>query len=192
VREETKRSLEPLLVGLVAGVLHLAFISHRFATEQGRGGVTLLLGCTFITLVLWAMLALRSLAADKPFEPELDDGLVSGAVTAWLMAVVPPRASNFLPENATDDFARVYVPVSLVVVFVVLGAQALWPQREVKWVLVRLFASLAVSFPVLGALLYFASGGEDAGELAVRCLVASVVSALISLALRARAGRGSG
>jgi hypothetical protein len=187
VREETKHSLEPLLVGLVAGVVHLAFISGRFATEQGRGGVTLLFGCVFITLVLWAMLALRSLAADKPVGPEIDDGLLSGAVTAWLMAVVPPRESNFFAENAADDFARVYVPVSLVVVFVVLGAQALWAKREVPLVRVRFFASLAVSFPVLGALLYFVSGGPDAGALAVRSLVAGAISAAAAFAFSRRA-----
>lgn len=184
MREETKAALEPLGLGLVGGVLHLAFISGRFATEQGRGGVTLLLGCVFITLVLWAMLALRSLAADKPFAPELDDGITSGAVTAWVMAVVPPRASNFLAEGATDDFARAYLPVSLLVVFVVLGAQALWPKREVALVRVRLFASLAVSFPLLGAFLFFVSGGEDAGALAVRCLVAGAACVGVSLALR--------
>jgi len=33
---------------------------------------------------------LRSLAADKPVGPELDDGLTSMAVTAWVLALVPP------------------------------------------------------------------------------------------------------
>ena len=58
-REETKRAAESLVVGLVVGVLHLAFVSDRFATEQGRGGLTFLFGCTFTTGILWAILALR-------------------------------------------------------------------------------------------------------------------------------------
>jgi hypothetical protein len=106
-REETKRAAETLVVGLVTGVLHLAWVSERFATEQGRGGLTMLFGCTFTTGILWAMLALRSLAADKPLAPELDDGLVSMAATAWVMALVPPRASNFLLEGSLDDFSKV-------------------------------------------------------------------------------------
>lgn len=182
VREETKRAAELLGAGLVVGVLHLAFLSHRFSTEQGRGGVTLLIGCAFITLVLWAMLMLRSLAADKPIGPELDDGLTAGAVTAWVLAVVPPRAANFLEEHAADDFARAYLPVALLVVFVVLGAQALWPRRAVPLVLVRFFASLATALFLLAALLVFVSGGEDARVHGLRAVGAGVVAAVVAVA----------
>lgn len=170
VREETKRAAESLGLGLVAGVLHLAFLSDRFATAQGGGGVTLLVGCTFTTGVLWAMLMLRSLAADKPPGPEIDDGLTSMAVTAWVLALIPPRASNFLLEGGVDDFAFAYLPVSLLVVFVVLGAQALWPKREVRLVWLRLFSSLAVACAALAGFLVFVSGGADAGPGAARAL----------------------
>lgn len=169
-REETKRAAESLGVGLVAGVLHLAWLSERFTTAQGGGGVTLLVGCTFTTGVLWAMLMLRSLAADKPIGPELDDGLTSMAVTAWVLALVPPRASNFLLDGAVDDFARAYLPVSLLTVFVVLGAQALWPKRAEALVWLRLFASLAVSSAALAGFLFFVSGGPDVGPSVARAL----------------------
>lgn len=170
VREETKRAAETLVVGLVVGLFHLTFISNRFATEQGSGGLTLLFGCTFTTGILWSMLALRSLAADKPVGPEIDDGIVSMAATAWVMALVPPRMSNFVPEGGTDDFAKAYLPVCLVAVFLVLGAQALWPKREVKFLWLRLLSSTALSFFLLAGFLVFVSGGEDAGAVAIRSI----------------------
>jgi hypothetical protein len=178
VREETKRAAETLVVGLVVGLFHLTFLSNRFATEQGSGGLTLLFGCTFTTGILWAMLALRSLAADKPVGPEIDDGVVSMAVTAWVMALVPPRASNFIPEGGVDDFAKAYLPVCLIAVFLVLGAQALWPAREVKFLWLRLLSSTALSFFVLAGCLVFISGGEDAGAVAVRSVGFGVVTAI--------------
>jgi peptidoglycan/LPS O-acetylase OafA/YrhL len=177
-REETKRAAESLVVGLVAGALHLAVLSDRFTTEQGRGGLTLLVGCTFTTGVLWAMLMLRSLAADKPVGPELDDGLTSMAVTAWVLALVPPRASNFLLDGAVDDFSRAYLPVSLLVVFVMLGAQALWPRREERLVWLRLFSTLAVASALLAGFLVFVSGGADAGGVATRALGVGAVAAV--------------
>ena len=167
-REETKRAGEALVVGLVVGVFHLGWVSGRFSTVEGTGGLQFLFGCTFTTGILWAMLALRSLAADKPSGPEIDDGLTSMAVTAWAIALIPPRAANYLREGAVDDFSRVYVPVCLLVVFVVLGAQALWPKREVRLVWLRLFASLAVTFFLLAGFIVFLSGGEGAVPLATR------------------------
>lgn len=184
--EETKRAAELLGSGLLVGLVHLAFLSNRFSTEQGSGGVTLLFGCAFITVVLWAMLVLRSLAADKPLMPEVTDGLVSGAVTAWVMAVVPPRAANFLEANAADDFSRAYLPVSLVVVFIVLGAQALWPQREVRLVGVRFFASLAAAFFALAAALALVVGGPEVLPLAGRAGVAGLAAGVVAF-IRARA-----
>ncbi|MDP1823243.1 MAG: hypothetical protein Q8L48_08380 [Archangium sp.] len=178
VREETKRAAESLGVALVVGVLHLAWVSQRFTTEQGGGGVTLLVGCTFTTGVLWAMLALRSLAADKPAGPELDDGVTSMAVTAWLLALIPPRAANFIPEGAVDDFSRAYLPVSLLVVFFMLGAQALWPKREERLVWLRLFSSLAAACFALAGFLVFVSGGVDAGPVALRAVVVGGVASV--------------
>jgi hypothetical protein len=177
-REETKRAAETLVVGLVVGVFHLTWLSGRFATDQGSGGLTMLFGCTFTTGILWVMLALRSLAADKPAGPEIDDGLVSMAVTAWVMALVPPRASNFLAEGGVDDFAKAYLPVCLIAVFLVLGAQALWPKREVKYLWLRLLSSTAVSFFVLAGFVVFVSGGADAGAVALRAVGCGVVVTL--------------
>lgn len=179
-REETKRAAESLVVGLVAGALHLTWLSGRFTTEQGSGGLTFLFGCTFITGILWAMLALRSLAADKPIGPEIDDGLVSMAVTAWAIALIPPRAANFIPEPPIDDFAKVYLPVSLVAVFLVLGAQVLWPMREVRFLWLRLFSSLAVSCFVLAGFVFFVSGGAGFGEVVTRGVGLGAVCSLVT------------
>jgi len=178
VRVETKRAVELLGVGLFLGALHLAWLSGRFSTEQGSGGLTLLFGCTFTTGVLWFILMLRSLAADKPFGPELDDGLTSMAVTAWVMALVPPRAANFVLENPVDDFSRAYLPVSLLVVVAVLGAQALWPKREERLVWLRFSSALALGFWLLAGFLVFVSGGEDAQAGATRAVGFGVVAAL--------------
>lgn len=183
--EETKRAAELLGSGLLAGLVHLAYLSNRFSTEQGAGGLTLLFGCAFITLVLWAMLLLRSLAAARPLMPEVTDGLCSGAVTAWVMAVVPPRAANFLEASTADDFSRAYLPVSLLVVFIVLGAQALWPRREVRLVSVRFFASLAVALFALAAALALVVGGGDVLPLAGRAGVAGLAAGVVAVA-RAR------
>lgn len=188
-REETKRAAESLVVALVVGALHLAWLSGRFTTEQGSGGLTLLFGCTFITGILWAMLALRSLAADKPVGPELDDGLVSMAATAWAIALNPPRASNFLSEPPVDDFAKVYLPVSLVAVFLVLGAQVVWPKREVRFLWLRLFSALAVSCFLLAGFVVFVSGGEAAVSVGVRAAAMGALSSVITLILRLRRHR---
>lgn len=167
-REETKRASEALVLGWVVGVFHLGWVSGRFATVQGTGGLQFLFGCTFTTGILWAMLALRSLAADKPAGPEIDDGITSMAVTGWAIALIPPRAANYLAEGGVDDFSRVYVPVCLLVVLVVLGAQALWPKREVRLLWLRFFASLAVTFFLLAGFLVFLSGGEEAVPVGMR------------------------
>lgn len=184
-RTETKRAGESLAVALVVGVFHLGFLSARFTTEQGTGGVTLLLGCVFTTGLLWAMLALRTIANDGPPGPEVDDGLTCMAVTAWVMALVPPRASNFLEHGGTDDFTRVYVPLCLFTVFAMLAAQKLWPLREEKFIFVRLTASAAVSFVVVAGCV-LASGGEDARSVATRAGVLALASAIFPVLTRLR------
>lgn len=168
------------MVALVVGTLHLAWLSERFTTEQGGGGLTLLLGCTFTTAVLWFILMLRSLAADKPFGPELDDGVNSMAVTAWVMALVPPRASNFVLQSPIDDFSHAYLPVSLLVVVAMLGAQALWPKREERLMWLRFFASSAVGFWLLAGFLVFSSSGDDAAPLAMRSVGLGLLAALMA------------
>jgi hypothetical protein len=183
MRGETKRAGESLAVGVVVGMFHLVWLSGRFATEQGSGGITLLLGCTFTTGLLWAMLALRTIANDGPPEPELDDGLTSMAVTAWVMALVPPRASNFLAEGGTDDFTFVYVPLCLFTVFAVLAAQKLWPTREERFVFVRLGASVAVSALVTAGCLLL-SGGESAPRTALQAGGVAVVAAVVAVIAR--------
>jgi len=175
MREETKRASESLVVALVVTVLHLAWLSGRFSTEQGAGGITLVFGCVFTTGILWAMLALRSLAADGKLEPELDDGLTAMAAVAWVMALVP-----------ADDFTRVYLPTSLLAVFVMLAAQALWKPREERFVWVRLLATAAVSAVVLAGLSWKFAEAESAPR---ALLVAAVAGgAAVVQALRVRRG----
>lgn len=153
LQPETQRGLELLAGGVVVAVARLAWLSHRFTTPQGSGGVTLLLGCVFVTALLWAMLALRDLAADRVSPSLLDDGVLSAAVTAWTIALIPPREANFWPEGGVDDFQRVYVPLSLLVVFIVLGAQRLVPTRTVRSLLIRGGLSLALALLATGVLL---------------------------------------
>jgi hypothetical protein len=183
MRDETKRAGEALAVAVVVGALHLVWLSGRFATEQGSGGITLLLGCTFTTGLLWTMLALRTIANDGQPAPEIDDGLTCMAVTAWVMALVPPRASNFVAEHPTDDFTWVYVPLCLFTVFAMLAAQKLWPVREPKFIFVRLGVSAAVSALVVAGCV-LASGGESALRTAIQAVVVSGVAAVAALVAR--------
>jgi peptidoglycan/LPS O-acetylase OafA/YrhL len=100
------------------------------------------------------------------------------AVTAWVMALVPPRASNFVLESPVDDFSRAYLPVSLLVVVAVLGAQALWPRREERLVWLRFSSALALGYWLLAGFLVFVSGGEGAQAGATRAVGFGVVAAL--------------
>lgn len=182
--EETKRAVESLVVGLVVAVLHLAVTSARFAHPQGRGGVTLMLGCVFVTGILWWMLALRTLANGGPVKPEVPDGWVAMSATAWVFALVPPRAGNFLDVPTVDDFAWVYVPVCLLSVFAVLGGQKLFTARTGKNVWRRLAFGLGCSLLATAGCLFFVSRGDGAGALAVRSLVVSAAAFIAAAALR--------
>lgn len=181
--EETKRAVESLVVGLVVAVLHLVVLSDRFATPQGRGGITYLVGCVFVTGILWWMLALRTLANGGSVKPEIADGWVSMSATAWAFVVVPPRADNFLDVPTVDDFAWVYVPMSLLCVFGVLGAQKLFPARTEKNVWKRLAFGVGCALLSTAALIYFVSRGDGAGALANRALVFAMVAFIASRVL---------
>lgn len=178
MRGETKRATENVVAALVVGTLHLAIISQRFLTEQGKGGFTLMVGCTFVTAVLWAMLAMRSLAADGPVGPAIDDGLTAMAVTAWLIAFVPPRSQNFLNEGQVDDFAFAYLPVSLLAVGVMMATQAIWKKREEALVWLRLCAALFVCAIVLAGLLFWGVGGDGKEAVTLRALGVGMVAAI--------------
>lgn len=149
VKPETKRAAESLCIALLVGVLHLAVLSGRFSTEQGRGGVTWLLGCTLITGVLWTVLALRSLANDAPLGPAVTDGLTAMAVSAGVIALLPPRAANFSTEGSVDDFTTAYLPMSFLAVVVTLLTQVVWKKREPQMVWWRLMVGVATCCGVL-------------------------------------------
>lgn len=184
--EETKRAVESLVVGIVVAVLHLAILSGRFATPQGSGGITLLLGCVFVTGILWWMLALRTLADGGSVAPEIPDGWVSMSATAWVFAVVPPRAENFFDVPTVDDFAWVYVPVCLLSVFAVLGAQKLFSARTELNVWRRLAFGIGCSLICTAVALFFVSKGDGAGALSVRAVALAVVAFVATAVLRPR------
>lgn len=173
---ETRCAAQILGGALGLGALRLLLLSQGFSTPQGAGGMTLLLGCALITCVLWVMLALKSLAAGSPAPQELTDGLTAMAVTASVIALEPPRASNFTLEAAVDDFAWAYLPVSLLAVFVTLACQALWKRRQARLVWVRLATGVCVCSTALAALLFFVSGGADAGPSAARALLCGTLA----------------
>lgn len=179
MRPETKLAFRLLLAGLFVGAVRAVF-------AYGGQGLTLLVGTVFCTAVLWAMLALRSLANDKPPGPELDDGLTCTAASAWIIAAFPFRESTFLPDGATDDFALVYLPVSLGIVFATLAAQALWPRREERLVVLRLLATASPGFLLLAGLVRFVAGGPGAETLALGALAAGAVTGGVSVALARR------
>lgn len=190
MRDETRRAAESLAASVLVGALHLLWLSGRFATEQGRGGLVLLVGTAFTTGVLWVMIAMRSLSSGNPFAPELDDGLTSMAVTGWVVALVPPRAENFLLENAVDDFAWVYLPVALLAVFATLGARLRWPARTVPLVLVRLVAATVPCLLALAGLVVFVAQGPGASAVAARALGLAGVAAVATVVLSRRAAAG--
>lgn len=184
--EETKRAVESLAVGVVVAVLHVTILSNRFESPLGRGGVTMLLGCAFVTGILWWMLALRTLADGGSVKPEIPDGWVSMSATAWVFALVPPRAQNFFDVPTVDDFAWVYVPVCLLSVFAVLGAQKLFKERTELNVWKRFAFSLGCSLISTAAALFFVSKGDGAGALSIRALAFAAVAFVATAVLRPR------
>jgi hypothetical protein len=179
MRDETKRATESLVVALVFGLLHLGW--RGGGMDHLSGGLTLLAGCTFTTGILWAMLALRSLAADGKLGPEIDDGVGSMAAVAWVIALVPPREANFWPEGGVDDFTKAYLPMCLLAVFVMLAAQALFKARLVPLWWLRLLSTVSVSALLLAGFLFFLAGGDDAVGVSLRALALGVVTAVAAL-----------
>lgn len=181
MNDETRRSVELLLAALVVALLHLAYSSGLFAPPQGKGGVTLLLGFTLTTGLLWWMLAIRALANDVPLADQVPYGWAAMAATAAVFALLPPRAGNFLPVATVDDFTRLYLPVSLSSVFAMLLSRAVLKSAPV-W---RHFSFTCGCLGLLSAGLLLAAGGEDAGSLAHRAAVTGLL-ALAAGALRRR------
>lgn len=167
MRPDTQRGAELLLAGLIAAVAHALWLG------LGRDSVTMILGFTLTTGLLWWMLALRTAANGGALTAEVPDGWVSMAATAWAFAVVPPREGNFLPVPTVDDFSKLYLPLCLAPVFGVLGAQKLF--ATVVW---RRFV-----FGLGGALLFAAlllmtlAAGEASTPLALRAGGVGVVLA---------------
>ncbi len=190
MRPETALGLRLLGAGVVVGVVHVAWRAGGPFTEAGRGGVFDLVACGFLGAVLWSMLAIRALAADGSVQDAIDDGLIATGVAVWVVALSPPRLSNYLPAGATSDFAYAYLPASLLGVLLVQAAVALWPGRNRT--LVRLLGPTALSLLVLGALLRVVGGGDDAGQAALRAWAAAGIVAAVTavVAWRARARGG--
>lgn len=165
MQHDTQRGAELLLAGLIAAVAHALWLG------QGRDTVTMVLGFTLTTGILWWMLALRTVANGGAIAAEVPDGWASMAATAWAFAVVPPRAGNFLPVPTVDDFSRLYLPLCLAPVFVVLGAQKLFPGVFWKRVVFGVGGTLVCA----AVLLLTLAAGEDASPLALRAGVLGVL-----------------
>jgi hypothetical protein len=191
LRPETKTALWLLGAGLLAGMVHVVVRGHGITTDAGRGGYIDLGGSAFTAAVLWAMLTMRALAADGSVQHALDDGLTATAAAAWMVALAPPRLSNYLVEGATSDFAYAYLPASLVAVLLMNAAVALWPERTQLAVALRLAATTAPSLVVLGALLRLVGGGADAGDAAIHASAAAAGTAVVAAVLHTVSRRAS-
>lgn len=191
-RPETKTALWLLLAGLTVGLVHVLVRGGGFAAEAGRGGMTDLLGTSFVAAVLWGMLTIRALAAGGSVQDALDDGVAATAAATWMVALSPPRLSNYLAEGATSDFAYAYLPASLVTVLLMNAAVALWPRRTRLMLALRLFAVTAPGLVVLGALLRLLGGGVDAKDAAIHASAAGAGVAVVAMVVHVFARRGAG
>ena len=90
---------------------------------------------------------------------------------SYVTQLVPPRAGNFLPVPTVDDFSRLYLPLCLAPVFVVLGAQKLFPGVFWKRVVFGVGGTLVCA----AVLLLTLAAGEDASPLALRAGVLGVL-----------------
>ena len=174
MRHETQRGAELLLAGIIAAV------AHALSLGQGRDTVVMVVGFTVTTGIVWWMLALRTVANGGAIDAEVPDGWASMAATAWAFAVVPPRAGNFLPVPTVDDFSRLYLPVCLAPVFVVLGAQKLFPQAFWR----RFVFGVGGTLVCAALMLLTLAAGEDAGPLVVRSGLLGMVLSVTALVKR--------
>lgn len=165
MQHETQRGAELLLAGIIAAAAHALWLG------QGRDSMIMLLGFTVTTGILWWMLALRTVADGGAIGAEVADGWASMAANAWAFAVVPPRAGNFLPVPMVDDFSRLYLPLCIAPVFVVLIAQKLFPKTFWKR------CAFGVGGTLISAvlLLLTLASGEESMSLALRSGVIGVL-----------------
>lgn len=198
LRAETKVALTLLLSGLALAVLRVAVRSGGFAWP-GRAAVSDVLGCLAAAAALQAVLTLRSLSDGAPRARELDDALAAVAAAVWLVALVPPRPTNYLAA-ATDDFVRAYFPACLLAVTLMrLACRARGPSLPATTpsALVRLVARhllvVAVTLPALGALVHLVSQGPGADAvwrrsllLAGGCAAAAAAAKALSVGLARR------
>lgn len=157
-RPETRRAAEALGLGLLVGLVHVAWLTGRFATPQGWGAVVDLVGCAAATAALWAVLAMRALADGGPVAHAVDDGLTAVAASVWMAALLPPGPENYLPENAANDFAYAYLPAALLAVPLLLLLRRVWPARTVAMLLRRLVTVTVACAAVMLALRHLTAG----------------------------------
>jgi len=190
LRTETKLVLTLLLSGLALAALRVAVRSGGFAWP-GRAALSDVLGCLVAAAALQAVLTLRSISDGAPRERELDDALAAIASAVWLIALVPPRPTNYLAEGP-DDFVRAYFPACLVAVTLMRLACRAWGPSVpavTRSALARLVARhllvVSVTLPVLGALVRFVAQGAGADEVWRRALVLSGACATAAAAAKA-------
>jgi hypothetical protein len=182
MRSPTKAALWLLASGLGLATLRIAAASSGL---RGPGAEALsdLVGCVLAGGALFGVLAIRSLAGDADRGRVLDDGLAALALCAWLVAALPPRATNYVAVAASDDFVSAYAPASLVAVALLLLISALRPGRDARALVLRHAALLALVVPLTGVLVVTsARPGEAEGEL-LRALMAGAVAAVLAVAI---------
>ncbi len=180
MRPQTQRAAEWLLAGLAVAAALVVWQGGGFGTGHARGGLTLLVGFTFATGFLRAMLTVRALADGAAPEDQVSDGLATMAATAWCFVLVSPRAGNFLPQPTVDDFTWVYLPVSVLAPFAMQAAQKLLAGTDTRAVRRRFLFTAGCALGFAAGLLLAVSRGEGAGALALRAGVAGALALVAS------------
>ena len=190
----TRPELKALLVlsglGVVVACVRFAVRSELFANAEGAGGVVDLLGCLASAGSLYGVLAIRSLATNGPTPRELDDAVGSLAVTAWLVALLPPRSTDMFGAAVADEFPFVYLPASLLAVMLVRGASMAWPERTRFWLTTRTAPMVGALCLGVGLAINFGIKGPGAGDVWAHARVGALACFVVFAATVASRRRG--
>jgi hypothetical protein len=181
----TETAAALLASGVLLALLRAVVRSHLFATPQGLGAMTDLLGVLLTTFTIFGVLAIQGLASGSSRARELEDGLAGLAASAWAFALVPPRPENYLLVGAPDDFIYAQVPMALAVGVAVRVLSALSRDRTPFALTQRHGLLTALGLAMLG-LCVLASGGPGSLPFCLRALGFAIASALLSAASRLR------
>jgi hypothetical protein len=174
-----------LASGVLLALVRVVVRSHLFATPQGLGAMTDLLGVLLTTFTMFGVLAIQGLASGSSRAREVEDGLAALAASAWAFALAPPRPENYLLAGAPDDFIYAQVPMALAVGVAVRVFSALNRDRTPLALLQRHGLLTALALVILG-LCVLVIGGPGSGPFAGRAIGFAVACAVLSAASRLR------